>query len=858
MTLSTTFGLRVAAGLVLAMLFAPNATAQGQANRELRSEVRKLGSTLRVLQITAHPGDEDGALLLYESRELGAEVTLLTLTRGESSENRDVILEPSEQGLLRTMEQLGSDAQYGAEQRFTRVVDFGFARTSAEVFDRWEGPNPALGDIVRVIRETHPEIIVVPFDPSAPDGNGQHEATVILAREAFHAAADPKKFPEQLSDRVEPWQAKRLFALAPSGGGSVVFDSGAIGTGEHESWLRQAEHALDEQGSPISEAPAPRDAVRHYRILEAAPGSAIAGGASGFSDGLDSRLESLSDAVRLGADESLQLRSRLRAMSDAAAAAGECADRAECIVQLVAYLRNLRAVEDSMLAAHPPAWIRAELEAKRRHAEHALLLATDVSVDARLVSDGADAYSYVLSPGAAFAVDVQVHGAGVQVAGVALQPEGGRWTPRREWSQGDTHAVFRGRVPADAPFTRPQWMPEGDEDGVYRILDERNATRALPPPPLQVVAELEVAGELIHARTPVVARQSGGELRTAMIAPPVSVIIEPHTQWSRRSNLSYGEIEVKVRSNLNKLENAMLSVHPASGWRVEPEHEVLQIEGRGSEHSYRFFLIQERGDAGAFPVRAVVRWGGTVIDQGYAIVQGPGERTAFAYRNSAGSMVSADVEVPENIEVGYIGVPGDPVPAALRGIGVRVTRLDSEELAHGRLGKYWAIVLGGHAVDARDELAELRPTLLRYAEQGGALLILAQSDAARFARNAPLPYPLELGAARVSNAASAVERIEAHDPVFWDPNEVGNEDFRGWSQERGHCFALHWDPHYEPLLHMGDAGQPVQEGSLLRLRYGRGYVFYTGLALDHQVSAGVPGALRLLVNLLSQEAELHR
>jgi LmbE family N-acetylglucosaminyl deacetylase len=292
--------------LGLALLLAVGALAQNPAGAGLQEKLRGLGTTLRVLQITAHPGDEDGALLLYFSHSLGAEVTLLTLTRGERGDSRLGIVEPTEQGLLRTTEQLASDSQYGAEQRFTRVVDFGFARTANEVFDRWLGHNVALADMVRVIRETRPEIIVTPFDVSTPDGDGQHEATAILVGEAFRAAADSKKFPEQLKDGVEPWQAKRLFALARSGAYSVAFDAGTGNAGASaaggESLQAQAQRALDEQRSQIGIWHAPRDAMRHYRLIDSAPGFAMPVGAKDFAEGLDSRLESLSSVEGLSAE----------------------------------------------------------------------------------------------------------------------------------------------------------------------------------------------------------------------------------------------------------------------------------------------------------------------------------------------------------------------------------------------------------------------------------------------------------------------------------------------------------------------------------------------------------------------------
>jgi LmbE family N-acetylglucosaminyl deacetylase len=838
-----------------------------------------LGSTLRVLEVTAHPGDEDGALLLYLSHGVGAQVTLLTLTRGERGDSRMGIVDPTEQGLQRTMEQLASDAHYGAEQRFTRVVDFGFARTANEVFDHWLGHNAALGDMVRVIRETRPEIIVTPFDASAPDGDGQHEAAAILVREAFRAAADAKKFPEQLKDEVEPWQAKRLFALSRSGAYSMAFNADERAVGEAESWQQQAQSALDEQHSQRGIWHAPREAVRHYRLIDSAPGFALAEGAKDFAEGMDSRLESLANLAGLSDETKEQAQSRLHAMSVAAVAVRESlGDPAICAVQIAEYLRNLRLLEDRLVSGSQSGVLRAQLEAKRRLAEQALLLAAGVRVEVRL--DDEDESAYVLVPGANFAVHVQVEGAGAaapatgkggyestgdslaagagaRVASVELKSEGGRWMPRREWTPGEAHAAFRGRVPMDAPFTRPQFLLEGEDDGTYRILDERNATRALPAAALHVVVELEVAGEIVRASVPVQGR-NGNVFSAVMVAPPLSVITEPRTHWNRRTSFAYGEIEVRVRSNVRNLQNALLSVHPPSGWRAEPEHEMLEIEKRGEEHTYRFFLVQERGGEGAFPVRAVVRWGGAVFDQGYTIVRGADNNVGFDYRTSDGWLVSTDVEVPENLEVGYVGVAGDAIPDALRDVHVRVTELDREALMHERLEKYWAIVLGPGAVDARDDVGEVRSRLLQYEEQGGAVVILGQTDAERFARYAPLPYPVELGSARVSNEACAVEMLDEHDPLFLEPNEIGAAEWRGWNEERGRNFAQRWDGHYEALLRMRDTGQPVQEGSLIRTRFGRGSVVYTGLSFSRQLPAGVAGAMRLLVNLLSPGADLHR
>ncbi len=823
-------------------------------------QLQGLGSTLRVLQITAHPGDEDGALLACFAQGSGARVTLLTLTRGERGDSHDGVREPGEQGLVRTLEQQAANRIYGVEQRYTRVVDFGYTRKSSEVFDRWLGHNPALADMVRVVRETRPQIIVVPFD-LAGDGDGQHEAALVLAREAFKAAADSKKFPEQLKNGLETWQPLRLFALARAGKFTVEFHADEAQRGSAESWQQLAQRALQQESSQRGLWHAPVGATRRYRLIEAAPGYELAEGEHNFAAGLDLQLEALAAESGLSAEAEKLLDLRLRAMRTAAEAAAEgSSDATICAAHLAEYLQNLHGVEDLLLGGRGRGAFRAEILERRARAEQLLAQLSGVKAQARLKEDGAatsaDAAN-VLVPGMKYTIAVSVEqGSNAAVRSIELRSEGGRWTPEREWKPGEAQAVFHGRVPQDAPFTRPQILQESADDAVYRILDEHNATRPLPPPALEAVVEVEIGNQLARLVVPVEALCNGVPQPVA-VAPPMSVIVQPRTHWNRRTRYSYAEIEVRVRSNVANLQNALLTVHPPSGWHTEPEHEMLEIATRGDEHTYRFFMVQDRGGEGAFPSRAIVRWAGAVFDQGYTIVRAAGG-VAFHYRSSDGTLVSTAVDVPEGLSVGYVGLPGDNIPAALRDMNIRVVTLDAASLESERLERYWTIVLGSGVLDVRDELAAQRERLLQYVKGGGVILILGQTDAARFAINAPLPYPLELGTARVANAYSLVEFPEAHHELLQEPNDITEEDFRGWSEERGHNFALRWDGRYEPLLRMKDAGQPVQEGALLRARYGRGSVIYSGLAFHRQMDAGAAGAFKLLINLLSAGAELHR
>ena len=195
---------------------------QDQGLAGLRLELLRLGTTARLMQVVAHPDDEDGGLLTLEARGHGINTLLMTLNRGEGGQNKigsnlsDVL------GIVRTEELLASDQHYGIQDRFSRVADFGFSKTAAETFTKWGGHDVALADMVRVIRTFRPDVLVARFSGTERDGHGNHQASGILTQEAFHAAADPKRFPEQIAQGLEPWQAKKLYIGNVCGFGAMT------------------------------------------------------------------------------------------------------------------------------------------------------------------------------------------------------------------------------------------------------------------------------------------------------------------------------------------------------------------------------------------------------------------------------------------------------------------------------------------------------------------------------------------------------------------------------------------------------------------------------------------------------------
>jgi hypothetical protein len=197
---------------------------------------------------------------------------------------------------------------------------------------------------------------------------------------------------------------------------------------------------------------------------------------------------------------------------------------------------------------------------------------------------------------------------------------------------------------------------------------------------------------------------------------------------------------------------------------------------------------------------------------------------------------------------------GDEVPKAIEQLGITPHLIDSQELLSGDLSRYDTILLGVRTYTAQPALAQANARLLEWVKAGGTLVVEYQGP--EFDRNYG-PYPLTLGAnpgeasERVVDEKAAVRLLTPGDPLLNFPNKISTADFEGWLEERGHGFAAHWDPRYTALTETADAGQDPQRGGLLTAAYGRGRYIYIAYALYRQLPEGVPGAYRLLANLLS-------
>ena len=471
----------------------PAELPQDQGAAGLRLELLRLGTTARLMQVVAHPDDEDGGMLTLESRGRGVSTLLMTLNRGEGGQNKigsnlsDVL------GVLRAEELLASDQYYGVQERFSRVADFGFSKSAEETFAKWGGHDVALGDMVRVIRTFRPDVLVARFSGTSRDGHGHHQASAILAKEAFRAAADPKRFPEQIAQGLQPWQAKKLYIGNVCGFGAMTCPDAdwtlKLNTGERNAELGMSYIQFAMQGlrHQMSQGVAngtvdPGDRFTFYRLVDSVVPSALDknGHEKSFFDGIDTTWPEL--AAQLGTEEKkvprlpTELTEIAKHVVEATEAAKETDNSAEApLMKIVAELNRASSeLRASALSAAAKVDVLTRIAEKRQQAETALNLALGVSMTADVTSDGgrdvralkeADALTTV-SPGQEFLVAVTLHNGSKQTLGIddiKLEvPSGwttveGKTKPLTINAGKDVHADFRLRVPKNAAYTRPYW-----------------------------------------------------------------------------------------------------------------------------------------------------------------------------------------------------------------------------------------------------------------------------------------------------------------------------------------------------------------------------------------------------------------
>ncbi|HEX2204540.1 MAG TPA: PIG-L family deacetylase [Longimicrobium sp.] len=830
--------------------------------------LRRLGTTKRVLMVGAHPDDEDTQLLAALALEQGADVAYLSLTRGEGGQNGIGPELGEGLGLLRTEELLAARRVDGARQFFTRAYDFGFSKSAEETWRHWPR-DVLLGDVVAVIRRFRPDIVIPVFSGTPRDGHGHHQVSAILAREAYLAAGDSTKFPEQIAAGLRPHRPAKLYrSLRGSGEGATArlqignLDP-LIGRSPFQlAMASRSRHRSQDMGRPEPAGP------RWGYLLRLLP--APAGEEASIWAGIDT----LMGGRTLSPSRSAHPLERAMTVYDLTIA--EIKDSASVLnpgalvprlAGALAALRPTLRPGDRGGRLIDPEETRFRIDNERRDAEEALALAAGLVLDA-VASDAR------IVPGQDFTLDLTLWNGGreaVQVDSlVPVLPAG--WTAARADSASATTVEpggllarrFRVRVPASARTTEPYFLSGGRRGGaLYRWPDDRSV-HGLPfePAPVRAAARVRVAGAALPLETEATFREVDlrqGELRRpVLVVPAVSVIVEPRVVLHPEGAGRPLRLRVRLASEDPGGIEGTLRFQAPAGWRVEPAEVPLKL-GDGERREVEVDVHVPAGAGQRNPEWAVTARfesnDARRFTRGVEIVDYPHVRARPLPRDAETRVRIAPVAVPRGLRVAYIEGAGEEGPGVLAQIGIVPDLLDAEDLATGDLSTYDVIVAGSRAYEVRHDLMANNARLLEYVRRGGTFIVQYNKYELVEGRFTPFPLTMARPHGRVTDEEAPVRILDPSHPVFTTPNRITENDFAGWVQERGLYFADTWDPAYTPLLETGDPGEAPLRGGLLVAKHGQGTYVYTGLAFFRQLPEGVPGAWRLFANLLALGAK---
>jgi hypothetical protein len=414
--------------------------------------------------------------------------------------------------------------------------------------------------------------------------------------------------------------------------------------------------------------------------------------------------------------------------------------------------------------------------------------------------------------------------------------------------------TFRVTPPIDAQVTKAYFhRDDPDTDTIYKIDNPKYLTLALPPPPVSARVEYRINGAegVIRsvARTPMHDDKGDKWSMPLAVVPPFSVDAAPATQIIPAGNNPSAGLSVVVRTTADRESG---TVHPEvpQGWTIEPGSENVAFTQPG-RHAADFKEFPDGAKESRYEVRALLKAGSRDYSEGYSLVARPDIGGFFYYQPALQRASVVQVKVAQGLKIGYIMGAGDDIPEVLRELGLDVTLLAPDDVAHGDLSRFGTIVLGIRAYDTRDDVKKNNQRLLDYARNGGTLVVQYNTSPSDFNDGHYTPYPAQLSRDRVTVEQAPVTILDPKNALFHYPNPITNSDFDGWVQERGLYFMDQWDQHFTPLLASNDPGEQPQKGGLLLAQYGKGYYIYTGYAFFRQLPFGVPGAIRLYVNLLS-------
>ena len=792
--------------------------------------IKKLNVLGSVLYVAAHPDDENTRLIAYLSKDRLFRTGYLSMTRGDCGQNLIGDEQGIDLGLIRTQELLAARRIDGGEQFFTRAFDFGYSKNPEETFTKWD-KEKILSDVVWVIRKFQPDVLITRFPTSGEGGHGHHTASAILANEAFTAAADPTRFADQLK-YVQPWQVKRVLWNTFNFGGNNTqrddqykLDVGGYNPLLGKSYGEIAAESRSQHKSQGFGVPAGRgEAIEFFTATKGDQPK------NDLFEGIDISWKKIngSDAIEKMVNE--------------LAAAFDFLHPENSVKGLVKLYKALEALPAGN-------WRTKKLDETRQLIEQCSGLWMDVFTNEQFAVK-TDSIRFNFQFNNRLGVNATLKGFSVDgIDSTMNQP----LAKNRNINFNKTFFV-----PAVKTITQPYWLENKMEQGYFNVNDQTKIGIPDVQPSYTVNVKANIEGEDFNFTRNVKYKFTDpvrGELYSPLVVVP-PVLITPSE-----------DLKIIMNGNGNDKTSGSVSL---KGLKKDFTGKVVALSESDMKPLVNFSFNNQRVrvnsknqtlgfDYNGKGIKSSVNVLFAVTDTaGNNLIKSDRHEIKYDHIPAINYFHDADVAVKVvNVEtygkkIGYIVGAGDKVPEALEQMGFELNRLNLKEISKNLLDKFDAIIVGVRAYNTLDWIGNYYDKLMKYVENGGNLIV--QYNTNNFISNVRSrigPYDFTISRNRVTDENAPVTFLKPEHPALNFPNKITQDDFKGWIQERSIYDAIDTTGKFEKILAMNDPGEKPDDGSLLIAKYGRGYFTYTGLVFFRELPAGVPGAYRLLANLIA-------